>query len=527
MSHSLFKALFISQILILLAACTTTPVKPVSEMVISNGLVIGSIHAEDAVGLVFVSDSGKKSILYAINGYAPTKEISGWLAPGEYSITQFLTRGPVNNNRIAIPKGSLPTINVKAGEIVDLNHLIPFTLGAGMYTFVSKVRKGKVDHKMLSENADLFADTPIKSWVAKGKVIQSKIAFGSSGQGALIDLIINSGMKKMQGNQINPLSHDATHEDAYPVIKALSQPSTDLITDENGNSYFGTILGQIRYKTNGEWGSIDTGHLEAVVALDVSYSTITAGLESGKIIESKDEGKTFKQIFDIVYPEIVMDIRTISNTRVIGAWDPEAQNSQTKRSYPYNIIPAVSLYKEKNSNFEKINTVHGTKVIGYNYKPDIENIGEDIFIAFPPKTIYKVNLNSSATNKLILTKTFSGVAVNQDKNLLNTWLAKGMFSNAMYSDDLGTNWLPLPKPPFQPTHIHLNSATDAYMWESTIGVTTTAFALNKMSHSAKKWKEITKSTSDCRKILMNFNQDEHYCVLPSGGLKTFINNEWR
>ncbi len=110
-------------------------------MAVSHGYVVGSVHSDMSLGLTLKSANGKEVLLPADLSLLSAKGVGGWVPAGSYEIVSLINRSIVGNDVISIPKNSLPKIEVKAGHITDINHLIPVNLGKGKQAVLSIARK--------------------------------------------------------------------------------------------------------------------------------------------------------------------------------------------------------------------------------------------------------------------------------------------------------------------------------------------------------------------------------------------------
>lgn len=521
---------FLLLVLSFISGCTTVPEIPPEEQIKTHGLLIGTIHSKNAVGIKLKSSAGKSVLVNTQGAALNGKYISAWLEPGSYEIISIHSfSGLANNNVITVPKGSLPKVKIKVGEVVDLNHLIPYTSGSTQYTVIAVKRTHPFTPPVMQKQPLLFSGAEISSWTVSGPIAQSELIFGSTGQGFIVDMINNNSLSNQLGEADPVLTENSTHEEVFEHIKALSLPTTRITTTADGSAYFGTALGQVRYKQDGSWQYLDTGYIEAITAIDVSESNnITVALESGIILETTDRGKTWYKKYQFKDERFILDLRTIENNLVISTVTP-LEGYDGLDMTPYSqFTPKISIYslREEALNILHEETLAGMYTIGFRlYPPRIENIDSTLFFMISGNTAFRINTQTKQVTHITLPDRFTGMSVNKKKGFLVVWLAQGIFSNSFYSADLGDNWQSLPKP-FQPHHVELKSTTEAYMWDKNAGLNSGWFEYNKMDVKNDKWSTLAEAPVTCGEILMNFKLNEHYCVMPNGTLKTFKNNSW-
>lgn len=503
--------------------CATAPELPPEEQVKSHGLLIGTINLKNAVGIQLVSSKNKKVFVGTRGGIRNGKYVSAWLKPGFYDIVNFNISNSAFINAVKIPKGSLPQIEIKVGEVFDLNNIILHTSGERRYSIIVKERSALSAAFNLPQILD---GAKYISWVVSSPVAQGTLVFGSTGQGLLVDAIVNYGQGTKLGELVQVLPENISHEQAFEQVKPFGLPTTKVVAAGDGSSFFGTALGQVRYKKGGSWRYFDTGFVEAVTAIDVSsLNSITVALESGIILTTKNFGESWKELYRFENGEYILDVRTIKNKLMISAVTVVEGYDRLIISPNKEITPKISVY----SLSENVVDVLYEKVFGLInigtldfFPPNIESIGDVMFFSIPfVNELVRINSQTKRVSDLVLPKKITGMSVSEDESYVTIWLAQGVFSNAFYSTDFGESWNKLPKPPYLPKHIELKSEGEAYMW-STSG----AYEYQEMDVQNRTWSKLAKSPKSCINLLTNYELNEHYCVLPSGSLKTFKAGVW-
>lgn len=526
--RDVFKSFSVYTLLMLfLVGCATNAVKSPADMAVSHGYVVGSVHSDMSLGLTLKSANGKEVFLPADLSLLSAKGVGGWVPAGSYEIVNLINRSIVGNDVISIRKDSLPKIEVKSGHITDINHLIPVNLGEGKQTVLSIARKEPFTPYVAEANSDLFSGKAPISWVAEGELAESTLKMGGSGQGLIIDWIIHAGRRSQQAEQLDLLSQVKTHEDAFDLIKAYRQPSTALLIDHEGNSYFGTQTGQVRFKKAEIWGVMDTGYLDAVIALDIrSDGTITVGLDSGKLIQSSDNGKNWNLKYQLPKNELFFGIKSFPGKQFVATWIPDANSGVYLSHVGQKINPVMKLYEVQGDLLTEVLQMKGKEAYGCCFRPIFAGTKKALYLAMPADQIQVYDVESSSGRFLKLQKPFSGFWVNDEESFMTVWLAGGMFSTAFFSDDQGASWKSLPKPPYQPRHIYLDGAQSGLMWSLAIGLNSASFKLDKLDSAKNTWQEITKSETDCLHLLPNFTKREYFCILDNGIIRTYANGKW-
>lgn len=509
-----------------ISACGTVPIKSPAELAIDHGYVTGSIQTKEVIGLHLRSTQGDTAYVYSGEQSFVDRALGAWVPEGSYRITHLATKGVVNQNLIAVGDKSLPLISVKAGEITDLNRLLPFNLGGSKYALVSLEGKDTTS-KLLEEFPELFdTPTPIE-WQASGSIPVGKISSGSTGHGLIIDAMLAFGDSKQRGEELE--LNGLTHENAFKVLRQFSQANTKLVVGSDGTGYFGTHTGQIRYKKDGEWRVLDTGTLEAINAIELREDSLAAILfETGDLILLDENRKPSFEKLSFSQGEIPIDVRSLNGKRYVSSVITPA-SSELSESGPVS-MPIVRVYEQHGSEIRLVSELAGTTKTNayFQIKPVISASGNILIVALPPGDSWTLNTATGQTTKLDTPHKFSGASHNVNENLLTLWLASGMFSKASTTNDLGSTWQNLPKPPYQPQDIYLNNMESGYMWSVSIGMVTSSFKLEKFNKKVKDdWEDVTKTEVSCQQILSNYSKNEHYCMFPNATMKTFANNRWR
>ena len=414
------------------SGCGTIQVKEPSEMALTHGYVVGAMHSENSIGLEIKSESGKSWKIPAPRDFKATKTIETWVPAGTYTLKNVLSQSIVNDDTIALSEDAFPKIIIKAGEVTDLNHIIPVHLGKGKYTVLSLKRNEPFSSTKLEKLQAVLGNLTTNHWFSEESLSESKIKFGSSGLGLIPDLITAHGKKREFAEKIDLLKEAKTHQQAFDIVKSFGMPSTFLYKSPAGNYYFGTNIGQIRYLDGEEWKVIDTGYLAGVMAVEyLSNDHIVVGLDSGKVIESVNNGADWNLRSVVSNDELIFDIKSVNQELFVGTWVPDTENGTQIFGVNKKIIPTAKIYKVVGNELVEQYSLEGTDTYTWNYKPTFEVNDETIFVTLPPKTIHAFNTQSGTGKQLIFDKYYSGFDINEEKDILIRWFSGGLRSNAL------------------------------------------------------------------------------------------------
>jgi len=516
---SVVLAIFIT----LSAGCATAPEKKPSELAGDHGYLTGAIHSKEIVGLELQGENGKRVSVYTDSTFLAHRRINTWIPTGKYQIVRMIIPGIVNTNLVTFEKNSLPEIELKAHGVTDLGNLVPVNLGGGAYTLAWQPRTDRRQPRIVQENLEIFDPNRSITWSASGKLPLGKISTGSTGLGLIADWVVAYGEAGQRGKSMG--FDDLTHENALVHIQSFSSPVTPLYLDDAGSEYFGTTLGAIRYKTGDSWNLMTTGSLEAVTAVRYEASGhILAALESGELLESIDGGTTWKRLSTFGTGELAVDIRKINGILYVSTWIPD-EVLGVKLSEAQTVKPTVKIYSIAGEQLEEIAVVECAQTLKVFASPRIENNATSLFVSMPQETLAEVNVSTGSVRKIDPPKKFTGFSYSAESDLMAVWLAGGMFSHAHFSDDLGNNWGKLPKPPYQPRDIYLETTANGYMWSLSANFNSTNYELARIDANKNRWEPIAESDKSCTQILSNFQHNQHYCVFPNGVLLELSNNK--
>jgi hypothetical protein len=130
---------------------------------------------------------------------------------------------------------------------------------------------------------------------------------------------------------------------------AVAPRTEEAAADGAGNLYFGSDFGQLRVRhQDGTWGSIDTGTLDEVSAVDADGERIVAGTLHGLLLTSADRGQSWQRVRALDRNEIVMDI-----ARAGGTW--MVLTARTGKGVnPWGPIQQLRAYAAKREDLEDL-----------------------------------------------------------------------------------------------------------------------------------------------------------------------------
>lgn len=523
------KLIFLVLIFSVISGCAAVPEIPPEKQITTRGLLIGTMYLKDVAGIGLESSDGKSIFIGTHQKELNSRYIAEWVDPGEYKVVNIQQFGISNKNIIAVPEGSFPKIEVKLGEVVDLNNLIGFSLGEGQYTIISAKRTHPFVPPLLQNNPELFDGINVVPWTASGPISQSEIKFGSTGSGLIIDLLVENELMSALGNASTLSLKNITHKKAIELIKPLSTPTTRISSAPDGTPYFGTALGQIRYKKGEQWSYLDTGYIDSITAIYVvSSNNITVGLASGLILETTDGGKSWRKIYKYNNDSFIVDLHVIEGELFISTIDILEGNSNVDYPPIRSFTPIISmstLHDGKLNKFHTENLPTSNSLMLKLSPPLFEYINDYLFVMWPAKKAFRVNIKTKEVSQISVPEIFTDASVNKEKGYLTVWSAGGIFSDALYSKDFGDTWFNLPKPGFRTNHIELKSPKEAYMLSER--------GYSEVNIESDKWVDKFDDLNECNQVdnyvLVNMPQKEYYCVMSNGSLKTFRpfkDNHW-
>lgn len=190
---------------------------------------------------------------------------ANWLAPGTYRFLRLWHSTPLgvwaDYGDLNIEPLQLPTFTVKAGELVDLGTWLqqPMDDRIAIVPLNDPRAFGEGRHnERLEEAAPAFPGPPTR-W--DGAEHWSQAGLGRE--------VVAGAMRSLM------------------VVKPPQ-------FDNDGNAYFGSVLGQILRRTpQGQWRNLDTGTLDTLSSLLVDGANIYASTEQHRLLHSLDGGATW------------------------------------------------------------------------------------------------------------------------------------------------------------------------------------------------------------------------------------------
>lgn len=430
-----------------------------------------------------------------------------WLPPDDYLLHKIRRHiiGPTNE---IFDLNGYPSFTVVQGKVTNLGALIDFRIGEGNVVWIQRPSKdtdGRFKN-WLSKNNRYLASKVVNSWSVDSvpKAIKTKI----SGNGLLIDLLIQAENKALDGNMQSEILTVTTVNTLYDVLLKNSLPQrhhnelgiVQLVSDSTGNQYFPAQLGQIKKRNQaGEWASIDTGYTSSIKTLDVENDLIIAGLASGQIIFSSNSGKSWEDLYRFEGIKITKIHKIENRVFVLG------YNSTTKRSHIYS-----SPLSEKMNFIELKRSQEETP-----FEPMSQQNGSNLYFNLTNNALYKLDSTSLEIEEVSFPDSLINFYVNPIGQM--TIMTRSFVGSLYLSDLAGKNWKKIDFPKMGKAYFTSNDAGTAFAWG----------AVKEFDINLDKWRTIADFQEGCLTTLVDEKSLDLYCIDNRGGIFKYINKVWK
>lgn len=442
-----------------------------------------------------------------------------WLPPGEYAV-----------NGMYNPDGSrYLTFVVEQGRLTNLGGLVHFSLG-GYETVLLPIEHPEIIEETQRAIGTLrphLVNQTAVTW--RPQLLPKPVADSTqpTGMGLIVDLLMHYQRHVNKPPFNEQLKQSKSISEFFQHAITASPPQTDEpASDQNANLYYGANVGQIRVRSNDKrWTSIDTGTLQALMAVEVSNNLLLAGTAHGQIRGSQD-GKTWKKYASLGDDEAVLDIDRIGNRWMILS----SKLTPMPQAPTINLVDTIKIHtatKDDLSDLSLLRTLQlPEQVMLFNGMGIRGQSGANVYYINSGKELHKLDLATLQWSSISLPHTISGYNVSAKTGVLTAYLNRGMFSKLNVSSDGGQQWRPTDTPPYTIYDVYFESATQGKATRWSAGAFTATIEFLQYNPSDNTWQKTHEAPQGCVRLLRDSNNFQRFCLTSGGSILDYVDGQW-
>jgi hypothetical protein len=537
----ILKSLFIVEFtLLFLAGCANLAHEEIvgkpNNLISNNGIILftlvnngGNISTtvESWNAAFLTKQVGDKSEDYTINskyaGFRSSKLFYGFLPPGKYQLSRlegytspFSANFDVNN--------MLPSIEIKAGEILDLGHLIYQPVGKNEVKIITATRASEYDDiisKLLPLYSKLQVAKKISFLERKNTVPKTSgnTNVGVPGMGAFANLISAAEEEANRPPGSVQIRNIPEYEEFITIAKSLTTNLNPARVTSGKVLWFGSNLGQI-LSTNEDrsWTRYNTPYMTEVTALQISGDTIVAAMEGGIVIESNDKGVSWKHVHTLELPSEIIDItKDNSNGWTIGT-KAVKDNELTLTIVNGKTLSDLKVLYEKSFPYEP-----PTIIKNDDERYSIHLLTDKIIVSSTMEYIEIYDYSSNTWEKIKPPGIFDRVDVNGDQIIAFDMF--GSERSTYMTTDYGDSWNSIPT--FNIGYIfkhYWKNSKEAVFYTADRGLHSVDTDIMSTLDAGKSFKEIGHFENVCKSIYKAPKATRVYCTFNNGKTLSTLNS---
>lgn len=481
----------------LVAGCAAAPPQDPAVLVATHGYVHVSLPMQGDLVVRSTLDSSK-------HGFDPSE------ATGDFAYGAWLPAGRyVPHSWGGRPLEGYEDFVVEAARITNLNALIPFDTGS-YKTVLLPVRHPDVAADFAAATAgvaDYMSTSVAITYFPNTVPTEFEPAYSDSGQGLIIDMILEHGKKVNKPSDVHSLQEAETVDEFLQIaLQGQGPADREHATDGDGNSYFPARYGQVRVRSSaGSWSSLDTGTLAAVTAVEAADDTIFVGTAKGDLMSRRGDqdwvlvgtAPEGRKIFDIDH--------------VDGAW-MLVTGTMDKNINGVPEVHELVVYHGPRLDFE---VLVETGRFPVEKIVRVIELGEGVFAGgaywlatFPD--LHRFDLQSSTWSVVELPKKVAVVTASDDGRAITAFRAAGMFSSMFVSGDGGSTWQRV-KNPWVGT-VHFTEPGVGSIVKPDCGAFTCILQVHDYDAGLDDYVLRTELPKDCKRIIGRLRMEELLCI---------------
>ncbi len=514
-------------------AGTAPTLPPIAELVRTHGYVYVSEpqHVGATTNLFLSNDrdvdlkvqpvADRRSYILAPRKDAGSTAYGLWLPAGEYKIVSWGSHD----------WGEYPPFQVEAGHITNLGTLIPVAIGANQFVMLPIHRSDtpdRVTDAVDEFRADLSSTMPIE-W--NPKVVPRPMDMSSSGPTALglvADLILEYD-RRANKPPLNEQLRTATSIDEFVTLAKSAMPPLCPIpaADDQSRLYFCAGFGQVRVRgANGAWSSFDTGTWEATTAVAWSASSIYAGAADGRVRASDDGGQHWHSVQTFEGHDPVVSIVHARGSWLVVTLHGDKWNELAKQTVP----DGLTVYASKGDDFSDFSVVRKAELAGpaatsFWRGPTPQTHGTYYYLG-TAKELLRMDLGTGEWSTLPIPINFHSFSIAPMTGTMTAYLAMGLFSKVVVSNDLGATWTKREAPSLIITDVYFDDQTGLAdrAIPGTFTVSLERYAYDAAGH---RWARTQELPAGCVRLLHTPDRKESFCVTRGGSILHEAEGAWR
>ena len=469
------------------------------------------IHFPRTAGNLIVRSQNQKE--YSFGYKSGVNSYGLWLPPGKYQLEVISYRD--RSNKLE----GFPDFEIKQSQLTNLGSLVDVNIGKDKIIWLPKIFTFNEDlvQDTLQTNNAYFKNKDVIEWSPTEIPLPSKLKRRNSGLGLVVDWIMMGIDKSNESALRKKLIKAKSIDDLYEIFLKLTPPLNyqKPAVDDKFNLYYGGELGQIKKRSiNGSWVTINTNNTKPITAVAWHKNVLLAGNVAGKILMSKNSGKTWEQFILLSKNEIVFDLDIINNTLYIVTGKPDFENKLNIKGLLANIYI---------TDIDKMGVPKLIKSVEYsNIKPRAESYGNWYIFGNGPDYLVKMDIESGLWYSIKTPANYNSFHVSAHNGIITLFSTNGGSSNVYISTDYGISWEKRKAPPYQINDVYFNDFKNGIAY-------TVSFSGNyifEYNENKNKWARLVKVADECKYLMSDFIYDSISCFTNNGEILILSNKKW-
>jgi hypothetical protein len=494
--------------ILFIAGCASTAKQSAEALSPTHGYLF--VHFPMGITEVTVIHKKTQKIYDLKHSEKEHENVTGlWLPPGMYDLKTitFLKRSVEG----------YPSFEVKKNRVTSLGSLVELNIDSNIAFWLPK--NANDTKAALQQVINLYSEYLVNpepiNWAVT--TVPKPISYSSKS----IDAEITEIKQSEQTSALDRLLLVENDIDKFYILAKKTLPpllNQEIENDNNGNSYIGSYLGQIKKRTSsGKWLTLDTGSRANIDKVYWHQNKLFSADANGRIFYSENKGHSWQQIHQLKNSEELVDIDAINGkVYFIGVLRTKGPSANPYNGSDYT----VNVYQANTVNINKFKLVH-------SYTQD-EGWGVPKGATFKNKYYLGLGYNSlevldSTTNKWSNIKLPDEyTSFNLSKSGVITLLKSfGAFSKVYISLDDGVNWNKYNAPSLSIHDVIFSGIADGVAFRQGIGVFSFLLHIQKYDLQSDKWVNITSPPKECLSFLKNNQDTLPYCVTKTGRIFSY------
>jgi hypothetical protein len=446
-----------------------------------------------------------------------------WVPAGEYDVEGLVARD-----------GSRYTpVTVVAGRMTDLGGLARMEIG-GYENVTLPIRHPELDaerQKALQALRPHLRDaTPIE-WRPTAPPAAVRPVTPPTNLGLIADLITLYERERNKPPLNAQLKQAATIEEFYRGAVSVLPPATDEpASDAAGNLYYGAELGQVRMRSrDGQWSTLDTGTIQAVMAVEASGNLLVAGTAAGELRVSSDR-KTWRRAAALPADEAVVDIDRFGKRWIVLGARMQTRFAGGPYGGAYQTAEVLRVYSTTSDDLGGLALLREVQLtepwlVFLGRTPRGQGAGNAYYVTSVAEML---KLDLATLQWTTLPNPGHGMhGFHVAKNgLVTAYRNQGIFSKINLSTDQGATWRPAETPPYPFYDVAFEAPDKGLATRFAMGAFSSTIEFLEFDATQNKWQKTHEAPGGCARLLRDADNVQRYCLTTGNSILNYVGGKW-